>query len=573
MRTISSWLHIAMPLLTTVSLLSWSAVAAADHNSKMEGGEAVVVYNRKLSDSRALAEYYADVRGVPGEQVIGLDLPVSESISREEFRDLLQEPLLAALVERGLFTPSGNERTAENEDGVAPWLDAAKVRYLTLCYGVPVKIARDPSLVESRQGQLPEQLRRNEAAVDSELALLPANLRGLPAVGPIANPAFGQTNRAKLNPTNGVWVVGRLDGPTAGIARGLVDKAIEAETNGLWGRAYIDLRGLTNTPAIMGDQWLRGFGDLVHRTGYETVVDNQPATYPAAFPMSQIAFYAGWYDADVSGPFTRKTVEFMPGAIAYHLHSFNAVSIRDPQRHWVGPLLAKGVTATMGSVEEPYLELTPNMTTFGAVLLGFGYSFGEAALAAQPVLSWQITVVGDPLYRPFGILLPGEHIGMRFTRLHEELTARHSPLLSWAFLQIVNFQLVSGVDPGRVALELERNPPVQNSSILQEKLGDLFFELGKLGDAMRAYQQALSCEVTPQQKTRLLLGVAKLEGLYGRREKALGHYEELLRDTPDYPDPISVYRQMLPLAQQQGATDMIARIQEQIRRLSPDPAH
>jgi len=28
-------------------------------------------------------------------------------------------------------------------------------------------------------------------------------------------------------------------------------------------------------------------------------------------------------------------------------------------------------------------------------------TFGEAAWAAQPVLSWQTTVVGDPLYRPF----------------------------------------------------------------------------------------------------------------------------------------------------------------------------
>ena len=31
-----------------------------------------------------------------------------------------------------------------------------------------------------------------------------------------------------------------------------------------------------------------------------------------------------------------------------------------------------------------------------------GFSFGEAAYASQPVLSWQTTVIGDPLYRPFG---------------------------------------------------------------------------------------------------------------------------------------------------------------------------
>jgi hypothetical protein len=37
-----------------------------------------------------------------------------------------------------------------------------------------------------------------------------------------------------MHPTNGILLVTRLDGPSASIARGLVDKALEAETNGLW---------------------------------------------------------------------------------------------------------------------------------------------------------------------------------------------------------------------------------------------------------------------------------------------------------------------------------------------------
>ena len=570
-RRVALRLHAGLCFFSILLPTCLPSVSGQVHTPKADGGQTVVVYNRQMPDSQALAEYYAKARGVPAGQVLGFDLPTTEIVTRSEFRERLQEPLLTALLDRGLFVLHEDRRAPANGAEVTPWLREAKVRYLTLCYGVPLKISRDLALVESNQSKLPEPLRRNEAAVDSELALLPANLRSLQVVGPLANPAFGQTNVAKLHPTNGVWAVGRLDGPTAAIARGLVDKAMEAETNGLWGRAYIDLRGLTNTPALMGDQWLNGFGDLVRRTGYETVVDKQPSTFPTAFPMSQIAFYAGWYDPDVSGPFTRKSVEFMPGAIVYHLHSFNAVSVRDSARRWVGPLLAKGATATMGSVEEPYLELTPNLTTFAAVLIGFGYSFGEASLAAQPVLSWQITVVGDPLYRPFGLIAAGEHIGMRFTRLHEDLVARQSPLLSWAFLQIVNYQLVGGVEPGQLATELERHPALRQSGILQEKLGDLFHDLGKFGDAMRAYQRALNLEITQQQKTRLLLGLGRLQGLYGREKQALEQYERLLQEIHDYPDPVGVYRQMLPLAQQLNSAEKVAQIQAQIDRLSPAP--
>ena len=89
--------------------------------------------------------------------------------------------------------------------------------------------------------------------MDSELILLPESRENYPLAGPLRNPLFGATNAAWLNPANGALIVARLDGPPAGIASALVDKAMEAETNGLWGRAYFDLRGLTNGAYKPGD--------------------------------------------------------------------------------------------------------------------------------------------------------------------------------------------------------------------------------------------------------------------------------------------------------------------------------
>jgi len=54
-------------------------------------------------------------------------------------------------------------------------------------------------------------------------------------------------------------------------------------------------------------------------------------------------------------------------------------------------LLAQGATCTMGSVDEPYLSGTPDISVFLNRLLYRGFTFAEAAYAAQASLSWQTT--------------------------------------------------------------------------------------------------------------------------------------------------------------------------------------
>src|SRR5262249_29879562 len=154
-----------------------------------------------------------------------------------------------------------------------------------------------------------------------------------------------------------------------------------AENEGLWGRAYFDLRNTADPGLRMGDDWIRQASEISRLTGFETVVDTNPATFPADFPMSQIGFYCGWYTGDACGPFTQPGCEFMPGAFAYHLPSFSAGTLRSTSANWVGPLLARGTTVTMGCVYEPYLACTPNVGTFASLFLLHQFSFGEAAYA------------------------------------------------------------------------------------------------------------------------------------------------------------------------------------------------
>jgi uncharacterized protein (TIGR03790 family) len=111
----------------------------------------------------------------------------------------------------------------------------------------------------------------------------------------------------------------------------------------------------------------------------------------------QAALYCGWYSvAKYVDSF-----EFVEGAVGFHIASFEAVSLRDPNStQWCPNLLKHGITATLGPVAEPYLHAFPEPKVFFSALLD-GHCLVEAYYLTQPFNSWQLMLIGDPLYRPF----------------------------------------------------------------------------------------------------------------------------------------------------------------------------
>lgn len=508
-------------------LLLWLAVIPLV--ARAGGDEVVVVYNSNLPESKAVAEYYARARQVPARQIYGFALPATEEISRAEFRDSLQLPLAKKLERAGLwkFGPLTIPATNGQPPRAGQRVVASKIRYAVLCYGVPLKIRSDPEIQEAVPEKTPAELRRNEAAVDSELAWLPLVRMNFPLTGPYPNWLYGATNAALFNPTNGILLVARLDGPSPEIARGLVDKALQAERDGLWGRAYFDARGLEKTNAyFLGDEWILGAANLCRDLGFETIVDDRPETFPASFPMSHIAIYCGWYEGGVSGPFALPKVEFMPGAFAYHLHSYSANTLHSTTENWCGPLLAKGATCTLGCVYEPYLSGTPNVAIVIALLTTAGFTFGEAAYAGQSVLSWQTTVVGDPLYRPFK---------KSPQTLHEQLTRQKNPLLEWSYLRLANLALAHGTRAAAVCSLIENLDLATNSAVLTEKLADLYAEQGKPSSAILTYQNALKLNPSPEQRIRLRLALGEKLQAADRVAEAAENYRQLIVEAPEYP--------------------------------------
>ncbi len=497
--------------------------------AQADGGDQVVVlYNSRVPASKAIADHYAAMRHVPAGQIFSFDLTTNEEMSRAEFKASLQLPLAAKLSETGLwkFGKVKLAGTTNHPGATITGVLKARIRYAVLCWGMPLKIAQDNSEPPALSPYALAADHMNQAAVDSELAWLPWSQNHWGLDGALLNPLYGCTNPAALSPTNGLLLVARLDGPTPQIANRLVDQAMEAESNGLWGRAYFDARGLgTNSTYYIGDEWILNGARVCRAKGFDVETDMNGETFPASYPLSQIAIYAGWYANDACGPFAEPTVEFMPGAFAYHLYSYSAATVRSRQANWCGPLLARGVTCTMGCVYEPYLSLTPNVGLFLARFCN-GDTFGEAAWASQIGLSWQNTVIGDPLYQPFK---------KSPAALYAQLARAHNPLIEWSWDRVINVDLLRGVSPLRLEELIENLPVTEQSAVLTEKLAELDEAEGKPSSAIATWQRALTLNPTPQQRIRIRRTLAEKLVASGRIADAIANWQQLLVEAPDYP--------------------------------------
>lgn len=355
----------------------------------------ILVANSDDPDSVRLARYYAERRGVPAANILSFRMPQAETITWPEFVASIWQPLQDELIRAkwidaatmDLFDDTGRRKRAPR---------GHRISYLVLCRGVPLRIDHSPALYhESPTLAAHPEFRTNQASVDSELALL---AQGAPPInGFVTNPLFARDRPGPFEEELVVKIT-RLDGPTYDDARALVDSALVAEKNGLIGRAYVDVGGITPE----GDRWLESTAAQLAQLGFPLDVDRAPTTLAPTVRCDAPALYFGWYAADLNGPFALPGFRFPPGAIALHIHSFSARTLRSATEGWCGPLVARGVAATVGNVFEPYLQFTHEPQLLLRALAD-GMNFGDAAAYAVPVLSWQGVAIGDPLYRPFAV--------------------------------------------------------------------------------------------------------------------------------------------------------------------------
>lgn len=247
--------------------------------------------------------------------------------------------------------------------------------------------------------------RESTASLDSELALLWWD--GYPLYRWQMNLLAW---RARTNPTlrhaipeadwqRPILMVARLDGPTPAVVRRMIDDSIAAERNGLAGTFYVDARGVRNEPSYGAyDQNLRDLAAMVRdRAHWPVVLDDTEALFsPGTCPNT--ALYCGWYHLRRYIP----AFQFVRGAVGYHMASQEAESLHDiAEPGWCKRMLEEGAAATLGPVSEPYLQAFPLPREFFGLLMTGRFSLAECYAFTNPFNSWAMTLIGDPLYRPF----------------------------------------------------------------------------------------------------------------------------------------------------------------------------
>jgi uncharacterized protein (TIGR03790 family) len=357
-----------------------------------DAARTIVLASETVPEGVAVARHYMEARGIPAGNLCLVRAPADEEITRDQFNATIWQPMRDFLARW-----EGRMDVALPDATIHLRVQPRRAKYLVPVFGVPIKI--------KGYEDVKTMYLSTAAAVDSDLALLPSGDHKL--VGPLQNPYFG-ADAAFGPPLDGVMIlVSRLDGPTADIARRLVDDAVWAEQQGgLKGRAYIDAGASAMLdPRGKGgyaeaDVWLTRAAEILRARGIPTDLDTRPEVLPLAYPMPDPAVYLGWYTDQAVGPMVQTGFMFNRGAIAYHLQSFTGAAIRDPKSHWGGPLLLHGACCTAGAVYEPFLSGTPHLDILMDRLLK-GYSWGEAVGMAEATVSWQMCFIGDPLYRPF----------------------------------------------------------------------------------------------------------------------------------------------------------------------------
>ena len=387
-----------LPTDVAVNVPEALSVAATACDARVEGlvsvdwpvaERVIVLYNPAAEGSEDVARAYLAARGLPEAALCGVESADSTTLPGDALEAFVHE-------------------TFDCVARVGP-----QVQLIVPVYGVPYKVAdrvadiADPTrLVTVSLDAL--LVFGEEATAVTEAVYNPLYRDGDSVSGDYPRAvSFGQQREIR---GDGLYLVTRLDGADAAGAMALITRTMEAEALAraglLDGVVYVDGRYGDSPPdaaASFGSyewgEWnMWGSRRVFEALGVWPVVwDGNEAefgTAPAPLTCPDALFYAGWYSYyNYNDAFT-----WAPGAVGGHLDSCSACDLRADT--WAAEALKRGITATFGAVNEPYVAGMPEYDQL-FYALSQGATFAEAAYQSTVVGGWMMVFVGDPLYQPF----------------------------------------------------------------------------------------------------------------------------------------------------------------------------
>lgn len=466
-------------------------------NSAPSPESVAVLFNSAVPESRKLAEFYSAKRGIPNANLVGLDMPVTADISRQQYEESILKPLREEFDRKRWWT-----RSRQGDGQLLPVSN--QIRVLVTMRGVPLRIQATPQQPKTEKSEQ-EKVKpdnpfagRDDASVDSELALF--GVESLPTEGVLENKYFRSRQPVGAATLPFLMLTARIDGPGQDVCQRMIEDAVATERVGLWGLAYVDVA----KKHPQGDGWLETVVAQNLVSGIPTVVDRFKETFPKNYPMTRASMYYGWYTWNIDGAFLNPGFKFRRGAVAVHLHSFSAEQLSDPNKNWCAGLLTRGAAVTVGNVYEPYLHLTHDLGLLHQRLME-GHSWVEACWMAMPACSWQGVVLGDPLYQPFrhlhgsGVVEAGD----------KPYRALRAAMVQWP-----------GKETQRVK-QLEQAATRTKQGVFHEAIGLEFVAKKRPAEAMAAFRTAKLMYPDENEKLRQSMHIVAADRAAGQNDLAL----------------------------------------------------
>lgn len=390
-------------------LISRSALALAP-------AEVMVIANINVSQSRHLARYYMEKRQIPQENLLHISMTDKETCTRKEYEEKAIPPVRKFLK------------------------DHTAIRAIVSMYGIPLrirspgntksenekmdKLAEDIAALENKlRTQKQTQTNSEEtadkifklrntlasfkkfidktASFDSELSLVKKKSYDLNMWLP--NPYYIGFRDKELDiGKQDVMMTSRLDGADQAIVKRVIDDTIEAEKNGLAGKACFDARWKqpdakkkVSGYAFYDRSIHLAAQNLMNKKRMAVVLNEAQALFQEGESLDA-AIYCGWYSLS-------KYIDafiWAKGSVGYHIASSECTTLKRKNTNvWCKKMLDNGIAATIGPVGEPYVQAFPVPQIFFEFLTEGYLSLAEAYIVSLPYISWKMVLVGDPLYK------------------------------------------------------------------------------------------------------------------------------------------------------------------------------
>ena len=369
---------IAAVAFLVLATTSASAVDPAQRTADMPDSW-LVLYNLNDPFSVAWAAWYQNERGIPVQNMVGLDASTAEHL------DTLQE------VQDQIITPVRDLLLND------PQLEQS-IMGIILGFRLPGHYASIPQFPNTGGYAVTDALQDMTDDSQSPANQFDNNFDN-PHVFGNALPAGGRLTKATMLQDR--YMVARIDGPTFGAARALTQRAKSLKLFGatLFGQnVFYDFFD-PDFPAQNSDEWfwLRAAVEspaLASLPWTEFDLDGQVAPalpWNDAFRFGIYKLF-GWSAADFASA--------SPGSrvLAYQLISFGSITVRSTIADggiYVPNAIEAGYAAAIGATGEPGTVVGPFPDTLLAAL-GQGWTLGEAFYLAKPFDDLVWNLVGDP---------------------------------------------------------------------------------------------------------------------------------------------------------------------------------